>query len=253
MSYIKTEGIIIKEVNTGEADKILTVLTPGHGKMSIIARGARRPRSRFTACTQFLCYSKLVLFKGREIHTLNNCEVVESFSEAGMDLVKLTYASHIIDIIYDTTQEGQPAGKTLKLLLNTLYYLLKTDRIPELITTIFELRYLCILGYAPYVKGCMSCYVELKENENLSFSFNKCGFICYNNKACSSDDPNTLKISLGAAKAMYYIVHAEMDRLFNFDLSPKVLNELRYIVDRYLRERLEKNYNKLNFLKNMTI
>jgi DNA repair protein RecO (recombination protein O) len=248
MGYIKTEGLVIKEVNTGEADKIVTILSGEYGKMSIIARGARRPRSRFTACTQFLCYSKFLLFRGREIHTINSCEVIESFSEVGNDLIKLTYASHIVDIIYDTVQEEQPANKTLKLLLNTLYYLIKTDRSPELITRIFELRYLCILGYAPYVKGCMNCSND--ELENVLFSFKKCGFVC-NNQDCLSSDPYALKVSLGTAKAMYYIVYSGMNKLFNFDLSPTVLKELGHIIDRYLKERLEKDYNKLKFLRNL--
>ncbi|HOJ12736.1 MAG TPA: DNA repair protein RecO [Clostridiales bacterium] len=251
MGYIKTQGLVIKEVNTGEADKIITILSKEYGKMSIIAKGARRARSRFTACTQFLCYSEFLLFEGREIHTINSCEVIESFSEVGNDLIKLTYAAHIVDLIYDTVQEEQPADKTLKLLLNTLYYLIKTDRSPELITRIFELRYLCILGYAPYVKGCMNCSKDGLENlENLLFSFRKCGFIC-NSQNCFSADPYALKISSGTARAIYYIVYSHMDKLFNFELAPIVLKELGYIIDRYLKERLEKKYDKLNFLKNI--
>jgi DNA repair protein RecO (recombination protein O) len=248
MGYIKTQGIVIKEVNVGEADKIITILSGEYGKMSIVAKGARRLRSRLAACTQFLCYSSFVLFKGRDLHTINSCEMIESFSEAGNDLVKLTYAAHMADLIYDTIQENQPAGRTLKLFLNTLYYLIKTDRSPELITKIFELRYLCILGYTPYVKGCINCMNETLEG--LSFSFKKCGFIC-NNESCISIDPFMYKISPGTARAIYHIVYSSMDKLFNFELSKPILTELTIIVDRFLREMLEKDYNKLKFLRNI--
>ncbi|NSW91795.1 MAG: DNA repair protein RecO [Firmicutes bacterium] len=248
MGYIKTQGVVIKEVNAGEADKIITILSKEYGKMSIMAKGARRLRSRFTACTQFLCYSSFLLFKGRDIHTINSCEVIESFSEAGYDLIRLTYAAHIADLIYDTVQEGQPAGRTLKLFLNTLYYLIKTDRPPELITRIFELRYLCILGYAPYVKGCINCSNE--GLEDLSFSFKKCGFVC-SNENCFSTDPYAFKVSSGTVRAMRHIVHSSMDKLFNFELAPMVLKELGCVIDRFLKERLEKDYSKLKFLKNI--
>jgi DNA repair protein RecO (recombination protein O) len=248
MGYIKTEGLVIREINIGEGDKILTILSKEYGKISVIAKGARRPRSRFTACAQFLCYSKFVLFKGREIHTMNSCEVIESFSKLGNDLIRLTYASHIIDIISDTALEEHPAKKTLKLLLNTLYYLTKTEKSPELVTRIFELRYLCLLGYAPYIKGCINCLSS--DFENLQFSFKKCGFIC-NNEKCLSSDPSTLKILPGTAKAIYYIVCSDINKLFNFELSETILKELSQVVDRYLKERLEKNYNKLRFLKNL--
>ncbi|NLC68846.1 MAG: DNA repair protein RecO [Clostridiaceae bacterium] len=248
MSYIKTKGIVIKEVNVGEADKIITILSGEYGKMAVVAKGARRLRSRLSACTQFLCYSSFLLFKGRDLHKINSCEMIESFSEAGNDLVKLTYAAHMADLIYDTVQENQPATKTLKLFLNTLHYLIKTDRSPGLVIKIFELRYLCILGYAPYVKGCINCLNETFEG--LSFSFKKCGFVC-NNENCVSIDPFMYKISPGTARAMHHIVYSSMDKLFNFELSKPVLAELSTIVDRFLREMLEKDYTKLKFLRDI--
>lgn len=246
MRYIKTQGIVIKEVNVGEADKIITILSGEYGKMSAVAKGARRLRSRLAACTQFLCYSSFVLFKGRDLYTVNSCEMIESFSEAGNDLVRLTYAAHMADLIYDTVQENQPAGRSLKLFLNTLHYLIKTNRSPELISKIFELRYLCILGYAPYAKGCINCMNETFEG--LSFSFKKCGFIC-SNENCVSVDPSMYKISPGTARAIYHIVYSSMDKLFSFELSKPILTELSFIVDRFLREMLEKDYTKLRFLR----
>lgn len=63
MSYVKTTGIVIKEVHTGEADKILTIFTRNLGKITASAKGARRPRSRLIAGTQLLCYSDFVLLK----------------------------------------------------------------------------------------------------------------------------------------------------------------------------------------------
>jgi DNA repair protein RecO (recombination protein O) len=149
MSYIKTGGIVIREVNTGEADKIVTILTKNLGKISAYAKSAKRPRSKFVAGTQFLCYSNLVLFKGRDLYSLNSCDVVEPFYEIRNDVVRLTYSAYITDIVNDLIQEEQPAAKSLQLLLNTFYMLSKTDKSPELITRIFELRFLSILGYAP--------------------------------------------------------------------------------------------------------
>ncbi|HOJ09014.1 MAG TPA: DNA repair protein RecO [Clostridiales bacterium] len=250
MGYIKTQGLVIKEVNTGEADKIITLLSRDHGKIQVFAKGARRPRSQFTACTRFLCFSEFTLFKGRDMHTINSCEVIEAFSEAGKDLIKLTYASHIIDIIFDTVQEEQSSSGTLKLLLYTLYYLFKTDKSPELITRIFELRYLCILGYSPHVTGCVSCVK--RDLTGYFFSFNKCGFLCGNSE-CICKDASAIKILPGTARALHHIVYSKMNKLFGFDLAPEVLKELKYITARYLRERLDKEYKGLNFLKSIDI
>ncbi len=244
MGYIKTSGIVIKEVNTGEADKIITVLTRGMGKVTCYAKSARRPKSNLIAGAQLLCYSDYVLFKGREMYSINSCDVIESFYEIRNDIVRLTYAAHLVDLINDVMQENQPSFKVLQLFLNTLHMLAKTDKSPELLTRIFELRLLSILGYAPYVRGCMNCGKE--ELQGMSFSYKKCGFLC---EHCIIQDEFAYELSTAAAMAMNHIVHARLQDLFSFNVSENVLGELEKLLRRYLRDRLEKDYTKLDFLK----
>lgn len=248
MSYIKTRGIIIKEVNTGEADKIVRIFSKSLGRISGSAKGARRTKSRFVASTQLLCYSDFVLFKGKEIYSINSADIIEPFYEIRNDIVKLTYTAHILDLINDVVQENQPATRVLQLFLNTLHMLSKTDKSPELITRIFELRFLTILGYSPYVVDCMEC-----GSENLGemlFSFKKCGFLCH---ACGMQDKLAMRISVGTAKAIQHVVRKKNNELFNFSLSQQVLDELRIIMRRYIKDRLEKEYNKLDFLNELNI
>jgi DNA repair protein RecO (recombination protein O) len=251
MGYLNTRGIVIKEVNIGEADKIITVFSQTHGKISASAKGARRPKSRLIAGTQFLCYSDFVFYKGRELFLTNSCEVIEPFYEIRNDIEKLTYAAHMVELINDVIQENQPSRRVLQLFLNSLYMLAKTERNPELISRIFELRLLSITGYAPYVRGCVICGRE-ELGDNVFFSFAKCGFIC-NDKKCKAMDPYAQKLSPGASKALCYIVFSNKESLFNFDVSREVLDELGKISRRYLRDRLEKDYSKLDFLKALEI
>ena len=248
MSYLRTKGIVIKEINTGEADKIITIFSRSQGKISAHAKGARRPRSKLVACTQLLCYGDFVLFKGRNMFSINSCEVIEPFYEIRNDIIKLTYSAHLIDIINDVVQENQPSSRVLQLLLNTLYMLAKTDRKPELLAKIFEIRLMAILGYAPFVRGCMVCGRD-KVDKNF-FSFKNCGIIC-SAEDCVSTDPYSISITPGTVKALCHIVHSRMEQLFNFNVSEEVLSELTYISRRYLRERLEKDYTKLDFLKGL--
>lgn len=250
MSYLKTKGIVIREVSTGEADKIITIFSKSNGRISAAARGARRPKSAFSAGTQLLSYCDYVLYSGREMYSINSSDVIESFYDIRNDVVRLTYAAHFIDIITDTIQENQPAPKVLQLLLNSLHMLAKTDKSPELIARIFEIRLLSIVGYAPYVNSCIICGSE--ELESCSFSFQKCGFIC-NRESCIANDRFAMQITSGTAKAIQYIVYTKIDHLFSFNLSQQVLDELGRVARRYMRERLEKDYNKLDFLKNIQI
>ena len=244
MSYIKTKGIVIKEVNTGEADKILTVFSRNIGKIVCSAKGARRPKSRLVAGTQLFCYSEFVLFKGKDIYSINSCDVIEPFYDIRNDLTKLTYSAHMIEIINDVIVEDQPATKVLQLFLNSLHLLSKTEKLPEQIVRIFEIRILSILGYAPSVRECLNCGSE--KYDNMQFSFIKSGFICDD---CSISERNTIKISGGTAKAINHIVYSNIKELFNFEVSELVLNELGKISKRYLKDKLERDYKKLDFLK----
>lgn len=248
MGYVKTGGIVIKEVNTGEADKVVTILTKTHGRISAYAKGARRPKSPLIAGTQFLCYGEYVMFKGKELYNVSSCETVESFYEIRNDIVKLTHAAHMADVLSDVIQQEQPAGRVLKLFLNTLHMLAKTDKPPELLTRIFEIRFLSILGYAPYVKGCVECGSE--ECTGTNFSFKKCGLLC---SKCAQSDPGSIRVAAGTAKTLWHIVHAPMNELFSFTVSEEVLHDLSRISKRYLRDRLEKEYTKLDFLKELNM
>ncbi|RCX13843.1 DNA replication and repair protein RecO [Anaerobacterium chartisolvens] len=249
MGYIKTKGIIIKEINTGEADKILTIFSRNYGKISGSAKGARRPKNKLAAATQMLCYSDFVLFKGRDMYSINSCDIIEPFYEIRNDVVKLTYCAHFVDIINDAIQEGQPAPKALQLFLNSLHLLAKTEKPPELIARIFEMRLLSILGYAPYLKCCIEC-----GNADLSrevfFSFKQCGVLCQD---CGRKEQSSINISQGTLRALRHIAHCGFNELFCFDLAPPLINEMGRICKRYLRERLEREYTKLDFLKSLNM
>jgi DNA repair protein RecO (recombination protein O) len=248
MAFLKTRGIVVKEVGTGEADKIITIFSRNRGKISAMAKGGKRPKSKLSAGSQFMCYGEFVLFSGKELYSVNSCEVIEPFYEIRNDMVKLTYAAHFMDIVQEIIQENQPSPKLLQLLLNSLYMLAKTEKSPELISRVFELRALSTAGYAPHVRSCMLCGLE--SEKDYAFSFTRCGFICDREK-CSAEDHFALELSSGAVKAIQHIIHARMDDLFSFGLSPEVLKELGHISKRYLRERLERDFTKLDFLKSI--
>ena len=96
MAFLKTRGIVIKEVGTGEADKIITIFTPDHGRISAVAKGGKRPKSKLSAASQLMCYGEYVLFSGKNLYIINSGEVIEPFYEIRNDMEKLTYAAHFL-------------------------------------------------------------------------------------------------------------------------------------------------------------
>jgi len=236
MGIVKTKGIIIAENNTGDFDKMLTMITPDLGKISCAARGARRPKSALMAGTQLLTFGEYIMYKGANAYNINSCELIEIFYNIRIDLDKLRIAAYILKIINDVTTENQNSYKILQLLLNTLYTISETDKDVDMIVSIFRLRLLKILGFSPNVIECVTC----KEKEKLNyFSIKENGFKC---NTCAKLDKGALHMNEATKTAIQYALMAEDKKIFSIKLSEETIRELKIISKIYLEEKLERQY-----------
>lgn len=236
MKTVKTKGIIIAEKIMSDFDKVLTILTPNMGKIECIAKGSRRPKSLLMAGTQFLCFGEYLLYKGGENYSMNSCETIELFYNIRTDLDKLKYAVYITKIVNDVTTENQNNYKVLQLYLNTLYVISNTNKDLELITSIFRLRLLSIIGYRPEIRECKIC----KEKDNLvKFSIKDNGFKCI---SCSKQDPGAISMNETTKDAIRYIILSDAKKIYSFEIPQESIEELKIISKLYLTEKLEKEY-----------
>ena len=236
MGTIKMTGIIISENKLGDYDKMLTMLTPGLGKISCVAKGARRQKSALLAGTQFLCFGEYLMYKGSNTYNINSCETIEVFYKLRTDLDKLNNAVYITKIIRDVTEENENCYRILQLFLNTLYVLSETDKNPDLIISTFKLKLLCILGFTPRIDGCVNC----KQQEDIKyFSLKDNGFKC---EICGKQDKSCLEMSESTINAIKYIVMSPPKKLYSFNLKDEALEELKLISKLYFNEKLEKEY-----------
>ena len=238
MKTIKVSGIIISENGLGDSDKMLTMLTPNIGKISCIAKGAKRPKSLLMAGSQFLCFGEYILYKSQDIYTINSCEPIEVFYNIRTDLDKLNYASFITKIINDVTTENQNNYNILKLFLNTLYAISETDKELNFIVSVFKFRLLKILGYTPNIKECKNCG-EKDEKNFKYFSIKDNGFKC---NECGKVDKSAIEISDGTKYAIIYSIMADSKKIFSFSISKNALVEFELVSRLYFNEKLEKEY-----------
>lgn len=232
MGTIKMSGIIISESNLGDYDKILTMLTPGLGKISCVAKGARRPKSALLAGTQLFCFGEYLMYKGANTYNINSCETIEVFYNLRTDLDKLNTAIEITKIIRNVTDENENCYRILQLYLNTLYTLSETDKNLELVDSIFKLKILCLLGFAPRINECVNC----KNKENIKyFSIKDNGFKCEN---CGKLDKGAISVSESTISAIKYIVLAPPKKLYSFNLKDESLEELKMITKLYFEEKI---------------
>ena len=241
MAIIKTTGIVILESNMSDYDKMVTILTPNMGKIGCAARGSRRAKSTLMAGTQFLSFSNFIIYSSPSSYNINSCDTIEVFYNIRKDLKKLNYASFITKIIYDVTDENQYTYNILQLLLNTLYMISESNKDLDFILSVFELRLMLYLGFAPQLSKCVNC----SSTENIAyFSIHNSGYECM---SCGKIDKSAIRINSDTFNAIKYIISAPAKKIFSFNISDEAKKELKLISNLYINDKLDKNYQITKF------
>lgn len=144
MGAVTSEGLILKRKDFGEADRVLTVLTPRFGKISVIAKGVRRITSRRAGNIEVLNRVKLHLFKAKN-YNLQEAESIETFAILKENLTLSTTAFHIIELVDRLVPEEQTNFQLYERVVSVLQILEKNPR--QIFIRAFELKILSLLGF----------------------------------------------------------------------------------------------------------
>lgn len=174
---MKTQGVVLRSLRYGEADRILHVYTPGRGKMGAIAKGVRRARSRFGGRLEPFFRLNLVLHEGRsELLTVTAAETVAGYPRLREDAAALDTAARACDAVARLFDTSEPHPDVYNLLCNELALLdSEPARAGHANQLAFRLKLLLAAGFAPQLAACASC----GEREHLSgFSGAAGGVVC---------------------------------------------------------------------------
>jgi DNA repair protein RecO (recombination protein O) len=238
------EGIVIRTVPYGESNTIITLYTKELGKIGVMARGAKKPKSRFTSITQLFTYGIFVFQKGRGLGTLQQGEALSSFRKIREDLVKTAYAAYLAELLDRNTSEDEQKPDLFGWLKQSLEYI-NHGIDPEVITFLFEMKMMKTAGIVPELSKCVSCQAS---QGNFSFSIREGGFLC---ERCSFKDPYRMMISKGAAKLLNMFYHLDLSRLGNVSLKKETKRELRMLFDAYMDEYSGVYLKSKKFLKQL--
>ena len=235
--YIKTDGIVLREVAYQDSDKLLTVLTREYGKLTVRARGVRSSRSRSKAACQLLAYSEFTLLERGGRYVVTEATAKEMFPELRNDLELLSLASYFAQAADVLSPEGEENPPFVSLLLG----------LPQkLVKAVFELRAMCLSGYEPDLRGCAVCGAPEPDRFNISQGVLQCA-------ACRTEGENDIRLpmSAGTRAALRYLDSAPSSRVFSFRLAEPSLSELGQITESYLCTRLERGFSTLDFYKSL--
>lgn len=248
MSDLVTRGAVLRETETKESDKILTVLTPDHGKISVIAKGARRKSSRYAAACQTLAYSELTLNRRGDWYYLNEGTTLALFDGLRADFEALALGFYFAELTEAVSSPEIPAPELLSHLLNGLYALDTLKKSRALAKPAFEWRLMCLAGYEPLADGCNLCGEENPADARLDpvQGVLRCA-------ACGGPGGGeALPLRPEAVAALRHIVYGPPGRLYAFTLTGEALDQLSNAAERYVAVQLERSFRTLDYYKSLS-
>lgn len=221
----KVTGIVIRTVNYGESNKVVTLFTEELGKVAVMARGAKKPGSRLHASSQPFVEAVYIFPASRGLGQLKSSDVVTSYPEIRKDVERMAYAVYLLELV-DKTVEDRVPNRSLYRILNDALQALNAGMDPEIITHHFELRILYLLGVAPVLTGCVRCN---DVTNPMFFSVTSGGFLCSRHQEAGS-----IQMSERLAKLLYLLSRHDLAEFSNVPLTKETRLLLRQLFDAYM-------------------
>ena len=264
MQHESIDGIVVRVRDIGDHDRYLSVLTAEKGRISILAKGSRSLRGPQLAVSQLYTYANFEYYRRGDFYILKGGSSIQPFYALSMDIDRLNLAAYLCDVTCELTDEGEPAGDMLRLLLNSLYAVSRDLYPQDTVKAAFELRAAALSGYAPELTCCARCGRAAEEGEVYLDVMNGallCEDCLHRGAPQRRIDPvyDDLReaevlcpLSPSALAALRYCLFAPMERLFSFEIKDEQdRHAFSKAAQTYLLSHLGRGFDSLNFYLSM--
>ena len=241
MALVKTKGVIIKVQDYKENDKLLWMYTEELGKVTCIAKGAKRSKSQLLSVTLPLCVGEYLLFKGKNLYNLQEGKIINSFQGLLNNLEKLTYSSYLCELI-DICVENDEVNSALFKEFMICLYLLSTDALDyDLLVRAFELRLLEATGYNLELDRCCICKKKISVADYISLSHY--GGVC---DECNKE--YGFFISKPAYNALRFLKNTSMDKVYRLNVNDEIKKQMERVITNIIANNYSKRPKSLEML-----
>ena len=158
MPPYKEQGIVLRSIKLGEADKIVTVMTQGSGKVRAVAKGIRKTTSRFGARLEPFTHVSLMLYHGRgQLDTITQAEIISPHMAISEDLGLFAAGETMLEAVDKVAEDHERNVRLVLLLLTGLRALETKPADPAAVAESFMLKLLSLSGFHPSLTGCAVC------------------------------------------------------------------------------------------------
>ena len=246
-----TDGLVIKENNVGESDRVVVVLTRDKGLLSAFVSGARKPKSKNAASTALLSYSHLCITESKGTYRITEAEAIDVFFGIRTDIERLSLAQYICELCQVLVPYEVEGEEFLRLALNSLHYIEKGKMDIYAVKALTELRLMVIAGFMPDLVGCRACGTD--QNFPLWLDLTGGDMLCNDCKVRRKVSGSFAELDRTTFAAMRHIVYSEFSKLYSFTLPPENAKYLSFVTERYLLAQTERKFKTLDFFHSLEL
>lgn len=253
------DALVISEIAYAENDKLITVLNAEHGQMSMIAKGARSPRSKMGALCRPFTYANFEYYQKSGKRWISGGEINNTFFGTNFDIASFALASYIVRLAQEITGEGEPCKRILRTTLNTLYAIENKLAPLPLIKSAYEIFAADESGFSPDTSACCECsatacdmgfWLDVMNGQVICAD-------CQSKKSGAVPLPPTdelmtknilIPMDNSALDAWRYVSGAPLKRIFSFSVeNPTSQLYLERASETYILNHLERSFEALDF------
>lgn len=245
MPTYQADAIVLRRLDYGEADRILTLLTREYGKLAAIAKGSRRSKARNGSSLDLFARSRMMLARGRNLDVVAQVQRQGDVRHISGDLQRTSYACLVAEVVDKVLEDRHPVDEVFDLVVATLEQLNTRERSPRADAAWFLMRILDLLGYQPQLHSCAGCDQQLAEVPGW-FSPLLGGVVC---GRCGAHEQAGSPISVNGLKVLRLMAAGDGELYDRIRLTVELLHEIEGALEAQLEYHLDRRLNSLEFIR----
>lgn len=241
---LRVEAVVLRHMDWGEADRLLTLFSREAGKLRAVAKGVRKVRSRKAGHLEPFTRVKLMLARGRDLWIVTQAEAIDAYQPLHDNLEKIGHASYVIEVLDRFTYEEGASLPLYLLLVDALERIAVLDD-PYLAIRFYEIQILDLLGYRPEMAKCVVCGKTIQPQDQF-FSAQLGGAVC---PLCGLYEPSAQPVSLETLKTLRHLQRSSYAQASRARIPPAVRGELEALLQHNLTYLLERALNTPAFIR----
>lgn len=242
----RTPALILKRRIHGEADRLLTLLTPQYGKLDVVAKGVRKPASRNTGHVELFTRVDALIARGRSLHILTQAEMSAPYLPIREELERGAYASYAAELLDRFTYVGDDqATEPLFMLLDATFQRLCEDDDVRRVTRYYELRLLDEVGFRPELQECVITYEPIQPQDQF-FSVQEGGVVSPEGAKHST---GLMPLPMLTLKLLRHLQRSRYEQVANLTIPPALHTDVERVLLAYIRHILESRLQSVDFIR----